>query len=606
VRIVLVTPEYPPVSGGGGIGTNTAALARGLTERGHAVQVIVPGGASPAATEKGTITVRRLEHRWLPDPRAERLLDDLRISRAVSRFRPDVVHATEWGATAVGPARWGRAPVVTRLATPTYLVDQLNGVPPTPGALRVSRLEQEQAHRSAAVYGPTTAIADRVGGDWRLPQVEVIPNPIDLSVVREAGASDPAMPLPRRFLAFIGRLEQRKGILELVRALPGVLDRFPDLEVVLIGRDSGGEGGGVSDELGRHLDPYRGRVHLTGELPRTRALAVLGRAELVVLPSRWESFGYVAVEAMALGRPVVATRAGGFAEIIEHDRDGWLCPPADAEALEAELVKRLEDPAGLARVAGAAVTRAEDFDIGVVTDRVVELFERVTSATAAGPAFDPSLYREGYRRYFRPGAATDPFARIYERKRRALLARVPRTPRLRVLDVGGGYGRFAEPLSEDHEVVLCDLSDEMIAEAGRRLDPSVALVQADARHLPFDDRSFDVVLAVDLLVHLPDLHAGLRELRRVLRPGGRLLFDSTNARPWWVLAYPAYVDWRPRRLLVTLLSAGVLPEWRTLVRHQRAAEVRTAVEELDLTLEATRGIGPGPLVKWHLWSVRRP
>jgi glycogen synthase len=606
VRVVLVTPEYPTTAGGGGIGTNTAALARGLVDRGHHVDVLLPSGsAPPRVAHSAPAPVHGLRTRWFPQPWAERTLNDLRVARAVRRFRPDVVHAAEWGATALGPARWGGAPVVTRLATPTYLVDELNDVQPNPGSLRLSELEQEQAHRSAAVYGPTAAIAERVGGDWQLPTVEVVPNPIDLEAVRAGGSSDPGLKLPERFIAFIGRLERRKGIVDLARALPGVLDRFPDLHVVLIGRDSGGEGGGVMEEVWTVLDRYRDRVHLTQELPRAQALAVLARARLVVLPSLWESFGYVAVEAMALGRPVIASRSGGLAEIIEHDRTGWLSPPGDPGALEAEMRLRLSDPEALERVAEAARARAEDYDTGVVTDRVIDLFERVTggSGEELGSA---SIYRHGYRRYFRPGAPTDPFARIYERKRRAILAGIPAQRRLRILDVGGGYGRLAGPLSEHHDVVLCDISDEMVAESARRLDGSVGIVQADARRLPFGDGSFDVVVAVDLLVHLPDLRAGLAELGRVVRPGGRLLFDTTNARPWWVLAYPGYVNWRPRRLAKTLLGEGILPEWRAPVSHQRPRQVEAAVAALGLAVEARRGIGPGPLVKWHLWSVRRP
>jgi glycogen(starch) synthase len=188
----------------------------------------------------------------------------------------------------------------------------------------------------------------------------------------------------------------------------------------------------------------------------------------------------------------------------------------------------------------------------------------------------------------------------------AVLEGIPDEPRLRVLDVGGGYGRLAAPLAERHDVTLVDVSDEMLAEARERCPPDVELVQADARELPFGAGSFDVVLALDLLPHLPDATQALRELARVARPGGRVVFDTTNSLPLWVLAYPRYVDWQPKRLLLTLLASGVLPEWRSLVRHHRARDVRRAMSDAGLRLERSQRFGPPWSAKWHLWWTRRP
>jgi glycogen(starch) synthase len=145
----------------------------------------------------------------------------------------------------------------------------------------------------------------------------------------------------------------------------------------------------------------------------------------------------------------------------------------------------------------------------------------------------------------------------------------------------------------------------MLDEARKRCPPTVKLVQADARRLPFGDGEFDAVVALDLFPHLPDLTDGVRELQRVLRVGGRFVFDTTNALPLWVFAFPRYFEWRPKRLLLTLLSGGVLPEWRSLVRHHRALEVRRAIAEAGLALERRQTFGPRPAAKWHLWWTRK-
>ena len=604
MRIVLATPEYPPTGPTGGVGTNAATTARALVARGHEVCVVTRGDGR-AYTDQG-VQVVRLRRRWVPSPTLERLLANRMTGAAARRFRPDIVQAVEYEAEAWWLARWTSIPVVTRLATPTYILEELNGWRDNERRRLVRRLERDQAHRSAAVLAPTFAIAERVAADWGLEKgsVDVIRNPVDIEAVRKAGASEPSRPLPKRPLVFIGRLERRKGIEELGAALPDVLEAHPDVEAILIGRDPSEEEGALMERFWTAVGSVRERVHVVGELGFEDAMATVARAELVVLPSLWESFGYVAVEAMALGRPVVATRAGGLADTIEDEETGWLVTPGRSDELAAALKARLRDSAGLRRVGEAARRRAEDFGVDVVIDEVVALYERVLEHDRA--SFKPSIYKQGYRRYFKADDRADPFHRLYQAKRDAVVTHFAGLQRMRVLDVGGGYGRLAAPLAQWHDVTLCDLSPEMLDEARRRCPADVRIVAADARELPFADGEFDAVIAVDLVVHLPNLRNGIGELARVVRPGGEVIFDTTNAAPWWVLAYPAYVNWRPRRLLATMRAQGVLPEWREIVRHQRADEVRAAIASFDLRLRESQAFGPRWAAKWHLWWTSKP
>ena len=227
-------------------------------------------------------------------------------------------------------------------------------------------------------------------------------------------------------------------------------------------------------------------------------------------------------------------------------------------------------------------------------------------SSGQGEAFHSDIYVRGYPRLFRPDDPSDPFHEIYGRKRAAVLSFFERFDRMSIVDVGGGPGRLAAPLAAHHDVTHTDISEEMIEQARGRCPPGTRFVQADARQLPFGDGEFDVALALDLLCHVPDLLAGIRELARVVRPGGTLVFDTTNALPLWVLAYPSYVGPHPRRLINTLALGGILPEWRRTVRHDRPSAVRRAIEAAGLTLQRRQGFGRLGLTKWHLWYAVKP
>ena len=138
----------------------------------------------------------------------------------------------------------------------------------------------------------------------------------------------------------------------------------------------------------------------------------------------------------------------------------------------------------LRRVGEAANAAADRFDVDRIVGELEALYERVlTGRTRKG--FDSSIYRNGYRRYFKADETSDPFHRLYEQKRRAVLRGFADHEGLTIVDVGGGYGRLAGPLARTHSVTLVDISPEMLEEARSSLPPEVAIVRADARQLPF-------------------------------------------------------------------------------------------------------------------------
>lgn len=233
-------------------------------------------------------------------------------------------------------------------------------------------------------------------------------------------------------------------------------------------------------------------------------------------------------------------------------------------------------------------------------------------------SFDRGIFTNGaYVACFQPEDPGNPFRKLYEQKRAEVLALASATlgdrAAARVLDVGGGMGRIALPLATRYDVVLCDVSESMLrlardaaAHAQLPLRLQTNLVDASQR-LPYDDASVDLIVCLDLLVHLPDPQFAVCELFRVLKPGGTALIDNSNSMPLWTFFYPRYVGRRPSRWLRTLRAGGVLPQWANIVHHHSRAEFRHMLSVAGFALGEERRYGPAVCPKWHLAvAIRAP
>ncbi|MGQ9457097.1 MAG: glycosyltransferase, partial [Anaerolineae bacterium] len=122
------------------------------------------------------------------------------------------------------------------------------------------------------------------------------------------------------------------------------------------------------------------RVYFLGEVPEGDLPAYYHACDLFVLPAdqRSEAFGAVLLEAMASGRPVVSTDLGtGTSWVNRHGETGWVVPPADSEALRAAIQRLLGDEALRQRLGEEARRWAQEFDVQVLVDRVLALYEEV-------------------------------------------------------------------------------------------------------------------------------------------------------------------------------------------------------------------------------------
>lgn len=178
------------------------------------------------------------------------------------------------------------------------------------------------------------------------------------------------LPVSTRLMTFLGQLDERKGIRYLIDAWRKIHMNFPDTVLIMAG--AGPMRPMVESFLAEHH--LTDRVHLLGF--RNDVPDLLKQSSLLVLPSLWEGFGYVLVEAMAARIPAIATAASSIPEIVAHERSGLLVPVKDAEALAAAMTRILSDRE-LARRMGEEGRRIveQNFTIDVMIKKFEQVFQ---------------------------------------------------------------------------------------------------------------------------------------------------------------------------------------------------------------------------------------
>lgn len=214
------------------------------------------------------------------------------------------------------------------------------------------------------------AVAEHFADALGLPRPEVIPNPLD-PAVRQIRPE----PLTRdlRSIVVPGRLVPEKGHEDLLAALQRV--GLPEgAEVIFAG------GGPLDERLRAAAAAFGGRVRLTGWLSHADLLQEVARADLVVLPSRHEGFGIAAIEALALGRPMISTTAGGLPQAVGDA--ARLVPPQDPGALATALQSLLDEPKARLALAALGPDQAAQFEAGAIAARYIALYNKIS---ARGP-----------------------------------------------------------------------------------------------------------------------------------------------------------------------------------------------------------------------------
>jgi glycosyltransferase involved in cell wall biosynthesis len=362
--------SYLAGSTAGGTGRHVAMLAGGCAARGATVHVYGPAAPVPAAPRPGG-DFSEVDIAARPRPaRDAAALAGLR--RLVARDQPDVLHAhgLRAGALAALALAWPGTPR-------TALVVTVHNAPPAsgPSAAVYAVLELIVARRADAVL---TVSADldgrmrrrgaRLAGRALVPApAAAAPSPAGVAELRRELAGDD--PAERKIVAAAGRLAAQKGFGTLIQAAARWQGR-PAVPLLLIAGE-----GPLGGELRRQAEAAG--VGARFLCPRPDVPALLAAADVVVVPSLWEGQPLIVQETLRAGRPLVATRVGGIAELTGDD-GAVLVPPRDPGALAAAVTRLLGDPAAAGRLAAAALARAALLPgEAAAVDQVLGIYQRV-------------------------------------------------------------------------------------------------------------------------------------------------------------------------------------------------------------------------------------
>jgi len=365
VRIAFISHEFPPETGGGGIGTYLAQVTGLLAQSGHDIRVFA---GSPDAHSRVDLPHGGQLIRVPAEPGSgfrKAVVSPFLNEHAVHPF--DVIEGTDFDASALDIKRAAPdLPYVVKLHTPRFVIDELHARRPgawsqlrmTLGALRRGRwpravpirmrppaqAEIEAVRLADEIAAPSQAVGDAALGWTRLDRgrISVFPYPFvpgpELLGIPAGGATNR--------ITCLGRLEERKGVIDLADAIPLVLARNPRARFRFVGRSvpHGPTGRDMREFLQARLGRYADQVEFLGPRPPHEVPNLLADTDILAAPSHWESFGLVCCEGLAAARAVLGSSHGGMAEILANGKYGVLVPPHQPGEIARALLDLLANP----------------------------------------------------------------------------------------------------------------------------------------------------------------------------------------------------------------------------------------------------------------------
>ena len=393
MRVLILSWEYPPLIEGG-LARHVHKLAEHLAAQDVEVHVLARGlDDSPVEEECGGVLVHRVREperprelgefvTWVEHMNADMLAAGVEVG---DRYDFDIVHGHDWLVAVAGDhlARRFRCPLVVTIHATEYGRHQ-GWVDSHPQSY-IHAVEHRMANRAEHVVTCSAYMREHVADIYGLEEerIAVIPNGIDpaeLVPVDDLEALRGRFADPdQRLVLLVGRLVYEKGFQLALEALPGLIERVGNVRYLVAGS------GTAERELREQASALGLDDHGTflGWIGDDVLHSLYRIADLTVVPSIYEPFGLVALEAMASGCPCLVADTGGLREVVPNENVGLRFRSRDPESLGQMAERVLTDPELRERLVAEASEHVLAFDWGDVASQVAALYREVTASSAA-------------------------------------------------------------------------------------------------------------------------------------------------------------------------------------------------------------------------------
>lgn len=398
MRLAFITPEYvTEESYSGGLANYLGRTTVALAQAGHDVQVFTKSHVNETIDYQG-VTVHRTVPLWDLKMRIDRI--DRLTPRAIYSPYQDLKAA--WSLW----RRWKRSdaatpfdvvqvanvlavglffrfatyiPVVTRLSSYRPAWDAAAGIPMTLSVRLRWWMEKLAIRGTRHIYSPTDYVARLTSENYRIQNIKVIETPFFHEECVADTTDYDRYGRGRRYLLFFGRMTQMKGVHLLAEILPGLLGEYPALHAVFVGGDAvAPDGGQMSEYIRRVTVSCSDRISLLPSVRHDRLYPLVRNAAVVAIPSVIDNMPNTCLEAMALGRIVVATTGSCFEQLIEDGKSGILTTPNDAQSLLSGLRQALQlGESATIDMGTAAIARISQLSPENAIPRLVEYYEQL-------------------------------------------------------------------------------------------------------------------------------------------------------------------------------------------------------------------------------------
>ena len=393
MRIAIVSREYPPDSAWGGVAIVYHNLAPALSRQGHEVHVICQAVGKP----KDYVDEGVFVHRVGTNPKRYSALGRinftvhswLKLRKIIKDYSIEVVETPYWSAEGFLYSLRKQTPLV--VATQSSARDAIrtktfSGMRELLGLKTISLLADFTAKRADRIIANSQATYSEI-----IKKVHTDPGRVDLvhysidihrfKFVKSAVRERLQIPIDTPIALFIGRLEARKGVHILCQAIPDIVQSVPSTKFILVGRDtnSAPEGGSFKDYITEKAKEHGFVENLMfiDFLPEDKLIQLYSASDVFIFPSLHESFGLPIIEAMACGKPVVATCTGIAPELeLLGPRGLKVVPVGNAERLAEAVIAMLslteEEKKQIAKENRGLVE--QNFSISVWVDKMLKAY----------------------------------------------------------------------------------------------------------------------------------------------------------------------------------------------------------------------------------------